>query len=111
VQLTLLNGVICHEIVCPVVSVFLVFSLSEPLSQAASTGHSQNNQKVKPTNLKGLTTSKGKAKRRLALGGPDLIVSHLEFFNREVRFRIKNIGRTTKKPGRLGYRLTVQRLN
>jgi len=47
----------------------------------------------------------------LLMGGPDLIVSRLEYANKEIRFRIKNIGRGTKKPGQLGYSLKIQTLN
>ena len=42
------------------------------------------------------------------LGVPDLIVSRLEYADKELRFRVRNIGQGTKKPGRLYYRLTIQ---
>jgi len=100
---------------CTVLSALLIFSF--PASQASGVSKysiaKKTLHKVDKTSskLKPLKLNAASGGPKLELGSPDLIVSRLEFVNKEIRFRVKNIGRGVKKPGRLMYRLQVQTLN
>ena len=69
---------------------------------------------IKPTVTKPLKIKKSsqtKPAGTIPLPYPDLTVTDLFFASGEVRFRVKNIGRQSKKPGKINYQLTVQLLS